>query len=82
MVSVRYTLLSIWQELLLRSIRQNPVDVEINKGMAENSFTADLFKHPVLVRGRVACCYRKNRDKRVYLVLALRNRLPAPLYSR
>lgn len=82
MVSVRYSLLSIWQKLLLRPVRQNPGDVEINNGMAENSLTADLFKHPVPVRGCVSCRYRKNRDERVYLVLALRNRLLAPLYSR
>jgi hypothetical protein len=59
MVSVRYTLLSIWQELLLSLVRHKPADVEVNKGMAENSMTADLFKHPVLVRGRVSGRYRK-----------------------
>jgi hypothetical protein len=67
---------------LLRSVRQKPADVETNKGMAENSITADLSKYPVLVRGRISCRYRKNRNKRVYPMLALRNRLPAPLYSR
>jgi hypothetical protein len=59
MISVRYTLLSIWQELSLSLVRHKPADVEANKGMAENSMTADLFKHPVLVRGRVSGRYRK-----------------------
>ena len=70
MVSFRYTLLPIWRQLLLSSVRDKPADVETDKRMAENSRTADLFKHPALVRGRETCCCRKKWDRKVYQVLA------------